>query len=133
LEAHRRVEDLAGYIAARYRRCAEIGIGHSPDIALALAARGAEVFATDIVPCSHEGVRVVVVDVTAPDVSLFEGVDLVYSMRPPPELVFYMDRLAKRLSASVIVKPLSSEFIEGRKLVRYGDTTFFEWSCRTCG
>lgn len=127
METHRGVEDLAEYIAARHRKGAEIGIGHFPDLAFALMRRGVEVFATDIIALSYEGLRMVVDDVTAPDVSLFYGVNLIYSMRPPPELIFYMDRLAQRLSVSLIVKPLSSEFIDGRRPVRYGDTTFFEW------
>jgi uncharacterized UPF0146 family protein len=127
LETYRRVEELVEYIANKYRRSAEIGIGHFPDLAFALIAKGAEVFATDIIPFSYKGLRVVVDDVTAPDISLFYGVDLIYSMRPPPELIFYMDRLAARLSAALIVKPLSSEFVDGRETVRHGDTTFFEW------
>jgi uncharacterized UPF0146 family protein len=127
LETHRRVDDLAEYIAGRYRKSVEIGIGHFPDLAFALVDRGADVFATDIDPFSYRGLKVVVDDVTRPDISLFKGVDLIYSMRPPPELVYYMARLAARLSAALIVKPLSSEFVEGRKVVRHGDTTFFEW------
>jgi uncharacterized UPF0146 family protein len=133
LETYRRVGEMAEYIAGRYRKSAEIGIGHFPDLAFALIAKGAEVFATDIVPFSYKGLRVVIDDITRPDVSLFYGVDLICSMRPPPELVFYMDRLAARLSASLIVKPLSSEFIDGREAVRHGDTTFFEWSYGNCG
>ena len=118
---------MAEYIAGRYNRSAEIGIGHFPDLAFALIDRGVRVFATDIIPFSYKGLRVVIDDITRPDISLFYGVDLIYSMRPPPELIFYMDRLAERLSASLIVKPLSSEFIDGRKAMRHGDTTFFEW------
>jgi uncharacterized UPF0146 family protein len=119
---------MSEYIAGRYGKCAEIGIGHFPDLALALAAKGVEVFATDIVPLTYEGLRVIIDDVTSPDISLFYGVDLIYSMRPPPELVFYMERLAASLSADLIVKPLSSEFVDGRESVRFGGTTFFEWS-----
>jgi len=131
LETYRRVEDLAGYIAGRYKRSAEIGIGHFPDLAFALRDRGVRVFGTDIFPFSYKGLRFVIDDITRPDISLFYDVDLIYSMRPPPEIVYYMDRLAKRLSASVIVKPLSSEFVEGRKIVRHENTTFFEWSYGT--
>jgi len=131
LETYRRVEDLAGYIAGRYKRSAEIGIGHFPDLAFALRDRGVRVFGTDIFPFSYKGLRFFIDDITRPDISLFYDVDLIYSMRPPPEIVYYMDRLAKRLSASVIVKPLSSEFVEGRKIVRHENTTFFEWSYGT--
>jgi hypothetical protein len=118
---------MAEYIAGRYRKSAEIGIGHFPDLAFALIDKGVEVFATDIIPFAYEGLRVVVDDVTMPDISLFHSVDLIYSMRPPPELVFHMEKLAERLSVDLIVRPLSSEFIDGREAVRHGDTTFFEW------
>jgi len=127
LETHRRVEELAEYIACRYGKSAEIGIGHFPELAYALIAKGVDVFATDIIPFCYEGLRFIVDDVTMPDVSLYDGVDLIYSMRPPPELIFHMDRLAARLCVSLIVKPLSAEFIDGREAVRHGDTTFFEW------
>jgi uncharacterized UPF0146 family protein len=36
-----------------------------------------------------------------------------------------MARLAKTISADVIMKPLSSEYPEGWKLMKNGDTTFF--------
>lgn len=127
METRRRIEDMAEYIAGRYRKSAEIGIGHFPDLAFALIDKGVEVFATDIIPFAYEGLRVVVDDVTMPDISLFHSVDLIYSMRPPPELVFHMEKLAERLSVDLIVRPLSSEFIDGREAVRHGDTTFFEW------
>jgi uncharacterized UPF0146 family protein len=127
LETCRRIVEMAEYIGGRYARCAEIGIGHFPDLALALVAKGVEVFATDILPFAYEGLTVVIDDITAPDISLFYGIDLIYSMKPPPELVFYMERLAAGLSADLIVKPLSAEFIGGREAVRHGDTTFFEW------
>lgn len=117
---------LTDYIAGHYACAAEIGVGHFPDLALALAKRGIRVFATDIERFEHLGLKVVIDDITRPRVSLYKGTALLYSLRPPPELVFYMRRLAKEVRAELIVKPLGSEY-PGGQLMRHGDSTFFLW------
>ncbi len=124
---HHRYEGLVDYIADTYRWAAEIGIGPFPDVAWVLAGVGVRVFATDIRPFQHQGLKVLVDDITQPDVSLYTGVDLIYSLRPPSELVPYMERLAREVEATLIVKPLASEYLEGQ-LTRRGSTTFFLWS-----
>jgi uncharacterized UPF0146 family protein len=122
-----RYEGLVGYIAGRYPSAAEVGIGNFPGVALALLGRGVRVIATDLRPLRHNGLRVVVDDVTAPDIRLYGAAKVLYSLRPPPELVPYMLRLAGVLPADLIVMPLSSEHLGGR-LVRHGNTTFLLWS-----
>jgi uncharacterized UPF0146 family protein len=117
---------LVGYIVSQYERAAEIGVGHFPDVALALVKRGVNVFATDIKPCRHKGLRIIVDDITAPGLSLYAGLNLIYSLRPPLELVPYMVRMAKAVSSDLIIKPLASEFPGGR-LMRIGNTSFFLW------
>lgn len=118
---------LVNYIAGAYGCAAEIGIGHFPDLALTLMDRGVQVFATDIKSFRHKGLKVVVDDITQPNLSLYTGVHLIYSLRPPLELVPYMEQLAKAVTADLIVKPLTSEYPGGR-LTRSGNTTFFLWS-----
>jgi uncharacterized protein len=125
LEKYKRIEDLVAFIVERYDIAAEIGVGHFPDVALGLQKSGVKVFATDIRPFLYKGVDVLVDDITTPNLALYKGIDLIYSMRPPPELVPYMARLAKTISADVIIKPLSSEYPEGWKLMKNGNTTFF--------
>jgi len=125
LETYRRVEGLTAFIAAGYRHAAEIGIGLFPDVAYALTERGLGVFATDIRPFHHDGIKVVIDDVTSPDMKLYKGIDLIYSMRPPPELVPYMKKLAMTISADLIVKMLSSDCVKGFRLMRNGSTMFF--------
>ena len=118
---------LVDYIAARYKTAAEIGVGHFPDLAQALAQRGLSVFATDVRPFWHDGLTFLGDDITEPDTTLYRHVDLLYALRPPPELVPYMRSLAKRLPADLIVKPLASDHVGGR-LIRHKDTTFFLWT-----
>ena len=118
---------LVDYIVDSYKYGVEVGIGHFPDVALALMAAGVRVFATDIKPFLHQGLRVTVDDVTEPNRSLYADVDFVYALRPPPELVPYMKDLASEVGASLMVKPLASEY-PGGQLVRRENTTFFLWS-----
>jgi hypothetical protein len=125
LEKCRRIEGLVDFIAGRFKNTVEIGIGHFPDLAFALLDRGINVFATDILPFPYSGLKVVVDDITCPDLSFYKGTDLIYSMRPPPELLPYIARLAKTISADLIIKPLTSEYAEGYRLIRNGNTTFF--------
>lgn len=122
-----RYEGLVNYIAGRYGNAVEIGIGHFPDVAFALLKRGVRVFATDIQPFHYSGLKVIVDDILEPDFSAYTTLDLIYSLRPPPELVPYIVRLARRLSTDLIIKPLASEY-QGGQLIRHGDTTFFLWN-----
>ncbi|MEW6214712.1 MAG: UPF0146 family protein [Nitrospirota bacterium] len=73
------------------------------------------------------GLKVVVDDITGPDLSIYAGLDLLYSLRPPPELIPYMVRLARMLPADLIVKPLASEH-PGRQLICHRNTTFYLWN-----
>ena len=122
-----RYEGLVNYIGARYHSAAEIGIGHFPDVAFVLLQRGVRIFATDIKTFQYEGLKVMIDDIMKPDLSLYIGLDLVYSLRPPQELVSYMVQLAKKLSTDLIIKPLSSDYLGGQ-LVRHRDTAFFIWN-----
>jgi uncharacterized UPF0146 family protein len=125
LETCRRIKGLIDLIAGRYHSAVEIGIGHFPDVAIALLARGVQVFATDIRPFRYPGLNVVIDDITEPDLSLYKGKKLIYAMRPPPELIPYMKRLANLISADLILKPLSDEYSEEWRLMQNGDMTFF--------
>ena len=120
---------LVEYITYRYNRVVEIGIGHFPRAALLLLQNNVRVFATDIKPLRYKGVKVIMDDITEPDLSIYDGLDLIYSLRPPPELIPYMISLSRKLSADLIIKPLSSEHCEGQ-LVCYKNTSFFLWSHR---
>ncbi|MBM4140834.1 MAG: hypothetical protein FJ242_04980 [Nitrospira sp.] len=124
---YHRYKGLVDYIAKNYRNAVEIGIGHFPDVAFALLRKGIKVFATDVKAYQHRGLKVIVDDVTIPDISLYTEIDLLYSLRPPPELVPYMEQLARMLSVDLIVKPLASENVSG-KLHCHEGTTFSLWS-----
>ncbi|NHN65084.1 MULTISPECIES: UPF0146 family protein [Haloarcula] len=65
----------------------EVGIGNHPDVADALAERGVDVTATDIVEReAPDGVRFVVDDILKPDRSVYVDADIVFARNLPPEL-----------------------------------------------
>jgi len=126
LETCGRAEGLIDYIAGRYTSVVEIGIGHSPKVAVRLLEKGVSMFATDTRPFYYEQLKVIVDDITDPDLSSYRNIDLIYSIKPPPELVPYMKKTAKSVSADLIVKPLASDYLDGQ-LIRHGNTSFYIW------
>jgi len=126
LETCGRTEGLIDYIAGRYTSVAEIGIGHSPKVAVRLLEKGIAIFATDTRPFDYEQVKVIVDDITDPDLFFYRNIDLIYSIKPPPELVPYMIKTAKKVSVDLIVKTLASEYLDGQLLCA-GNTSFYIW------
>ncbi|MCS7131708.1 MAG: UPF0146 family protein, partial [Hadesarchaea archaeon] len=124
---------IAEYIADSYpnaRKIVEVGIGALPATAIELSKRlpGCEIIATDISapPTLPPGVRFERDDVTNPRLEVYEGAALVYAMRPPPELQPHLLRLARRVGADLIVKPLAAESVlPGGKLVNYRGVAFY--------
>jgi len=123
-------QGVVTYIVNNYSCCAEIGVGRFPDVALALGRRGVQVFATDVRPYRHRGLDVILDDVMEPDLSLYVGVQAMFSLRPPLELIPYMERLAKAVSADLLVKPLASECPPRGQLTGSGNAVFFLWGNR---
>lgn len=106
------MDGLIEYLSRHYGRVVEIGIGSYPRVALALQARGLDVMATDIQP-QFVGFPVEFDDITSPRLELYEGAEAIYSVRPPPELVPLLRRLANRLTLDLIIKPLAAEPVDG--------------------
>lgn len=117
---------LAEYIAKRYKRVAEIGIGNYTAVAEYLASKGLKVIATDIREVKTT-VEFFVDDVRNPNIELYQGVELVYSIRPPPELFASIRNLAARLNADCIIKPLFGDYADG-VLINYKGLGFYLWS-----
>lgn len=124
-------QDFAEYILSLAEgenvRIAEIGVGKFDAIADMLAEKGnTTVIKTDIKP--KDG-SVIEDDVTNPDLSLYEGVDIIYSIRPPGELQPYLVNLALKTGSQLIIKPLTNEDLNtGRvkmKLKNYKKASFY--------
>ncbi len=108
---YKRIERrIADYIAPRYRMPAEAGIGNNPVTARLLAKSGLDVFATDIrMPDEPPGVRFVLDDLFSPDLSLYRGRDLLYSIRPAEEMMAPLISLASSTECDLLVYHLGFE------------------------
>lgn len=129
---------IAEYIAENYpsaRRIVEVGVGRLPEAAVELSKLlpACEIVATDIAepPGLPSNIKFVRDDVTDPDLSIYEGAALVYSMRPPPELQPYLLRLAREVGADLLLRPLAGESVlAGGKPVNYRGATFYIFGSR---
>jgi hypothetical protein len=113
--------DLARFIADNYAgaaRIAELMIGRSPWLAMALSGLmpSTEILATDIDPGAIASIkslcpriRAELDDLLSPRIELYEGADLLYAIRPPPELIPYAAELAKRVRSDLLIRPYWGE------------------------
>jgi hypothetical protein len=104
-------DDFAEYILGEAGKdnvlIAEIGVGKFDRIANMLALKdNIDVIKTDIAPKDETVIRD---DITNPDMDLYEGIDIIYSIRPPSELQPYLVRLACKTGSQLIIKPLTNE------------------------
>ena len=120
---------LAEFILNNYSgKVVEVGIGNYSKVAEFLAERGLKVITTDIVT-REPSVEFHIDDVTNPDPDIYQGPELVYSIRPPPEIFDAIISLSKRISADCIIKPLYGDYPGGR-LVNYRGLAFYLWRWR---
>ncbi|MDR2624600.1 MAG: hypothetical protein LBC39_08595 [Methanobrevibacter sp.] len=105
-------EDLGEYIQGYLEnnqirgKVVEMAIGNFFKVLDYLDGNGVEVVGVDLDPKREDVVKE---DVTDPKLDLYEGVEIVYSIRPPYELQPYIEEIAKNLNALLIVKPLFNE------------------------
>ncbi|WP_424357812.1 UPF0146 family protein [Methanocella sp. MCL-LM] len=117
-------DDLAEYILGHYSpgsRVVEVGIGRHPDIA-ELLKNTYDFTCTDVTPEGPENLNYVRDDIFRPDLSLYEGASLIYSIRPPVDMQDSIAMIANRVGADLLIRPFSSEKTD---LSRY----FSEFRC----
>lgn len=101
---------IARYIAARYQRVVEIGVGANTAVARALADAGLVVRCTDIREAPPaEGIDYACDDVFYPALALYRGADLLYAVRPGVEMIPPLIDLARRCDADLLVYHLGNE------------------------
>ncbi|HYR03410.1 MAG TPA: UPF0146 family protein [Syntrophobacteria bacterium] len=125
------MEALIDYLASRYRRVVEVGIGTYSRVACALQERGLTVTATDINPRTA-AVPVVRDDLWKPRLELYRDAQAVYAIRPPLELLPPLKELAGRLGVDLIVKPLADEPCDGQ-LVSTAGSFFYVYPAGRSG
>lgn len=124
-------EDFAQYIINNYSnadKIVEVGAGKFHKVASILRQNlNSTIVMTDIKP-SHE--KIIKDDIVDPDLKIYTGSSLIYSIRPQPELMPYLLIIAEKTGADLIIKPFSTDFVNpGKmKLINYKKATFYKAS-----
>jgi uncharacterized UPF0146 family protein len=119
-------KDFAEYILGNYKDVpiVEIGIGSDFRVFEELKKDGADARAIDIGPHTD---NVIKDDVLDPDMEIYEGCGLIYSIRPPPELIPYIAEVAKSVGADLLVRPLTTDSApENGELKNYKSAIFYK-------
>ncbi len=112
-------KDFAKFVAENYAgagKIVEVGVGHRIDIAIDVKTRlpNTEVVVTDedesrIRNHRIPNVKAVIDDIVNPRLAVYAGAGLVYSIRPPVELVPSLVSLSRRVGADLFVVPVMDE------------------------
>ena len=125
--------DIAGFIKKSYppgSRIVEVGVGKHPEVA-ALLKGHFEVICTDIFEAGPENVTYVKDDIFTPDLAVYEGAPLIYSIRPPLDIQDSIASVAKKVGANLLIRPFSSEradlkkYFRNFKCINYKSAVFF--------
>ncbi len=113
-------EDIAGFIKMNYprgSRIVEVGVGKHAEVAM-LIKDCFEVTCTDVSESGPEGVAYVKDDVFRPDLNVYRGASLIYSIRPPVDMQDAIAGIAKKVGADLLIRPFSSERADLKKYFR---------------
>ena len=122
-------KDFAKYIIGNYAdadKIVEVGVGKFHNVSSILQENlKATIILTDIKPSSCE---IVQDDICKPDLKIYRGSSLIYSIRPQPELHHYIIDVALNVGADVIIKPFSTESVSYNKmkLLNYKKASFYK-------
>jgi len=95
---------------ARFDCVVEIGVGHRPAVAAALADRGVAVTATDVTPREvPENVAFVRDDITDPVPEVYADADAIYGLDLPPELHAPAASIAREHDAALVFTTLGGD------------------------
>jgi len=111
-----KIAHLISKLYPRARKIIEVGVGRSPYTLLQLRSLlpNVEIVATDIDQevvreLNGMGVKSLVDDIFEPDEEVYEGADLIYSIRPPFELIPRLAELGSRIGTDILIIPLSED------------------------
>jgi uncharacterized protein len=111
MDEYKHIETCIGrYIAGTYLHAVEVGIGRNPDAAQIVSGAKRLLLTTDIknVPVAG-GLRFVADDIFSPDISLYEGADVIYAIRPAIEMIPPLITLAGSVNCDLVVYHLGFE------------------------
>jgi uncharacterized UPF0146 family protein len=123
MDGHKHIETCIGnYIASHYTRAIEIGIGRNVVAAKIVSSNGALIRCTDVKALGISGdLHFSQDDIFSPDNSLYNGAEVIYSIRPAVEMIPPLIELAGRINADLIVYHLGFETYEhGGEIINCG-------------
>ena len=111
----------------RKTKIVEIGAGKFQTISKNLSANeNIDILMTDINPANE---NIIKDDVFKPDMSIYEGADILFSIRPPAELQEAIMKIRDKVNATLIIKPLYNEDLNMKtqkmKLKNYNRASFY--------
>ncbi len=116
-------KDIASYIASakhKSKKLIEVGMGKETSVYKELVqGYNLNVIAVDLNP-SQEGLQD---DALNPRLEIYGGAEIIYSIRPPPELIPGLQELSKKVGAKLIIRPLLTDSCckpEGMQLINHG-------------
>ncbi len=117
------------YIERNYgsaSKIVEVGVGTFPVVAKSLKEHlKLNIIMTDIIP-SHD---IIQDDICHPNLKIYNGAELIYSIRPPEELHTCLVKVARDTGSDLIIKPLSTDSINSEnnfKLINYKKAVFYK-------
>lgn len=123
-------KDFSEYIITNYKdasKIVEVGMGNFPRVALTLQEHlNMDIIMTDIKPYHP---MVTVDDINDPNLEIYRGASLIYSIRPPEELQNSIKIVADTVGADIILKPfLTESFLSDKKfkLINYKTAVFYK-------
>jgi uncharacterized protein len=122
--------DFTEYIVKNYSPSSlivEVGAGHFQQVALKLKEYlKVDIIMTDIKPYHDE---IILDDIRQPNLKIYKGAALIYSIRPPEELHPYLERISQVVGADLIIKPFSTDSINTQDkmdLINYKKAVFYK-------
>ncbi len=123
MDSYKHIEhSVGGYVAGRYTRAVEAGIGRNTTAAEMLKEAGVLLRCTDIRPLDHPAhLHYVQDDVFDPDLSLYQEADVIYSIRPAIEMVPPLIDIARAVNCDLVVYHLGFErYDDGGEIIDCG-------------
>ena len=111
MDSYKHIETATGrFIAGKYHRAVEVGIGRNTVAAEMLAQAGVLMRCTDVKNLEHPShLFFVNDDVFEPDFTLYRGADVIYAIRPGIEMIPPLVALAREINSDLIVCHLGFE------------------------
>jgi len=109
--SYKHIETCIGeYIAKNYNNTVEVGIGKNTEAIRILLDAGSRVRCTDVREVTlPEWLCFTIDDVFSPDISLYKGADVIYSIRPAVEMIPPLLALARTINCDLVVYHLGFE------------------------